>query len=439
MVRVQVLIFATVSLLGVAYVGVRYVGLGDRWFGGTYLVHADFSEAGGIFTNAAVTYRGVPVGRVGPVTLHGDGVRVALVLDEQVRVPADVRAVVAHRSAVGEQYVDLRPNTDTGPYLTDGAVIARERTGTPLPLENLLSDLDALVASVGVENLSVVIDQLGVAFEGNEDALRRLLDANSALLAEAERRLPETLALIRDGRTVLQTQAASADAIRSWAASLAEFADALRTADPDLRRLLAEGPGAATELMRLLRGLDPTIGTLVGNLVAINDIAVRRLPGIEQILVTYPVALSGGFTVVPGDGTAHLGLVLNANDPPACNYVRSGTQDCTAGERSGGSGVRGAASAPRPGAGSAGGPPGPATGPLPGGRLRADRRRAGPVCRPPSRASIPRPGWWSGPTDTRSSSGVRAARPVSPETSPGSSSYWRGWRRDHDREDLCPR
>lgn len=353
LVRVQVLIFVAVSLLGVAYVGVRYVGLGDRWFGGTYLVHADFADAGGIFTNAAVTYRGVPVGRVGPVTLHGDGVRVALVLDERVRVPADVRAVVAHRSAVGEQYVDLRPNTDTGPYLASGDVIARERTSTPLPLENLLSNLDALVSSVGVENLSVVIDQIGVAFEGNEDALRRLLDANSVLLAEADRRLPETLALIRDGRTVLQTQASSAEAIRSWAASLAQLAEALRIADPDLRRLLAEGPGAAAELVRLLRDLDPAIGTLVGNLVAINDIAVRRLSGIEQILVTYPVALAGGFTVVPGDGTAHLGLVLNASDPPACNYVRSGTSDCTAGERAGGSGVRGAASAPRPGAGPA--------------------------------------------------------------------------------------
>jgi phospholipid/cholesterol/gamma-HCH transport system substrate-binding protein len=364
MVRVQVLVFAVVSLLGVAYVGFRYVGLGERWFGGTYQVQADFAEAGGIFTNAAVTYRGVPVGRVGPITLRGDGVRVALVLDGRVRVPADVTAVVAHRSAVGEQYVDLRPRTDTGPYLAGGDVIARDRTATPPPLENLLSNLDALVGSVGAEDLSVVIDELGVAFEGNEDALRRLLDANSALLAEADHRLPETLALIRDGRTVLQTQVDSASAIREWAASLAQFAETLRTADPDLRRLLAQGPGAAKELMRLLRDLDPALGTLVGNLVTVNDIAVRRLPGLEQILVVYPVALAGGFTVVPGDGTAHLGLVLNANDPPACNYVRSGSPDCTAGERSGGSGVRGAASAPRAGAGASSGPPG---GPLPEG------------------------------------------------------------------------
>src|SRR4029078_5123801 len=95
------------GLLVLASVGVRYVGGGERWFGGTYVVRAEFAEAGGIFTNAAVTYRGVPVGRVGPITLHGDGVLVELRLDGQVRVPADVRAVVADRSAVGEQYVDL--------------------------------------------------------------------------------------------------------------------------------------------------------------------------------------------------------------------------------------------------------------------------------------------------------------------------------------------
>jgi phospholipid/cholesterol/gamma-HCH transport system substrate-binding protein len=76
--------------------------------------------------------------------------------------------------------------------------------------------------------------------------------------------------------------------------------------------------------------------------------------------------------VVPGDGTAHLGLVLNANDPAACNYTRNGTRDCSAAERAGGSSVRGAGSAPRAGGsgstgGSPGGAPGPGTGPAAGG------------------------------------------------------------------------
>ena len=346
MVRLRVLAFLMVSALGLAYVGIRYVGLGDRLLGGAYTVYADFTTSGGIFANASVTYRGVPVGTVRAVDLQTDGVRAELQLRRGVRVPADLTAVVADRSAVGEQYVDLRPNTDAGPYLSAGSVIARNRTSTPLPVETLLANLDSLVRSIGTDNLTVVIDELGTAFEGNEAALRRLLDANSALLSAAQQHMPQTLALIRDGRTVLETQAASADEIRRWAASRAKLSDTLRSADPDLRRLLANGPPAASEVTQLLRGLDPAIGTLLGNLVTINGIAVRRLAGIEQLLVVFPMTLAGGFTVTPGDGTAHLGLVVNVNDPPSCNYQRSGQTHCTASEHASGAGVRGPDRAP---------------------------------------------------------------------------------------------
>jgi phospholipid/cholesterol/gamma-HCH transport system substrate-binding protein len=353
LVRVQVLVFLVVSMLGVAYVGVRYVGLGDRLLGGGYAVGLDLPVAGGIFPNAPVAYRGVPIGRVDAVTLTGDGVRVTLRIDRDVRVPADLRAVVAQRSAVGEQYVDLRPNRDSGPYLTDGDTIARELTSTPLPMETLLSGLDALVRSVGVENLTIVVDELGRAFAGNEAALRRLLEANTLLLRDTNDHLPEIRQLIHDGQTVLATQAESADAIRRWAASLAQLTATLRDGDADLRRLLAEGPPAAAETIRLLHGLEPAVGTLLGNLVTVNDIAVRRLAGIEQILVTYPIAISGGFTVAPGDGTAHLGLVVNVSDPAACTYPPGGGTQCSAEQQAGGSGVRGAGNAPRAGGGSA--------------------------------------------------------------------------------------
>ncbi|MEO3748058.1 MCE family protein [Plantactinospora sp. B5E13] len=359
--RLQVLVFLLVGLLGLGYVGVRYVGLGDRLVGGGYLVHADFTEAGGIFPNAGVSYRGVPVGRVEAVALHGDAVRVDLRLDRGVRVPANLRAVVSQRSAVGEQYVDLRPDSDTGPYLRGGSVIPVDRTGVPLAPETLLANLDALVRSVDPDDLAVVVDELGVAFQGNEEALRRILDAGDALLVEATARLPETVALIRDGATVLRTQEESAAALRQWADGLARLAATLRAADPDLRRILADGPPAATELVGLLRDLDPSIGTLLGNLVSVNGVAARRLAGIEQLLVVYPLVVDGGFTVAPGDGTAHFGLVVNVGDPPSCVYADDSTR-CTAGESRRGSSVRGSGNAPRPG----GDPAAPAPGPVGG-------------------------------------------------------------------------
>ena len=56
---------------------------------------------------------------------------------------------------------------------------------------------------------------------------------------------------------------------------------------------------------------------------------MARLDGVEQVLVTYPDNVAGGYTVVPGDGTSHFGLVLNAADPPVCTQGYGGTDKRT--------------------------------------------------------------------------------------------------------------
>jgi phospholipid/cholesterol/gamma-HCH transport system substrate-binding protein len=341
--KVRVLIFMVVSFLGITYVGVNYIGL----FSSGFKVYAELADAGGLFANAPVTYRGVPVGRVTSMTLHDGGARATLRIDKGVTVPVDLRAVVSQRSAVGEQYLDLRPESDGGPFLKDGAVIPRDRTGIPLAPETLLANLDKLVDSVNPADLAVVIDELGTAFEGSELALRTILDSGQLLLNDAVESLPQTVRLLRDGRTVLGTQADSLDEIRTWADGLAKLAATLRSSDADLRKLIAAGPPAANELVALLDDLEPTVGTLLGNLISVTGVATRRLPGIRQVLVEFPIAVSGGFTLTPGDGTAHLGLVVNVSDPPSCVY--HGSLKCSAADEAAGASVRGTGNAPRPG------------------------------------------------------------------------------------------
>ncbi|MEN3356304.1 MAG: phospholipid/cholesterol/gamma-HCH transport system substrate-binding protein [Mycobacteriales bacterium] len=371
----RLIAFVVVSVVGVSYVAVRYAGLG-RLFGSSYTVHADFSDSGGIFTGAEVTYRGVRVGRVGPLRLRPDGVRVDLLLDgDAPPIPADARAVVADRSAVGEQYVDLQPATGARPFLQDGAVLPASRNRIPVPTETVLLNLDRVVRSVDRDHLSTVIDELGTAFTGRGPDLQRLLDSGDALLAAVRSALPQTLRLIENGRVVLATQRASGSAIRSWARDLRLLTAQLKTSDPDLRRLLANAPPAASELTALVREDRTDFGVLVANLLTVGEVTVRRLPAVRQLLVTYPVAVAGGFTVAPGDGTAHFGLVLNVGDPPACTAGYGGTTRraptdtrpatpnadarCTA-PAGGPISVRGAQNAPRPGGPEPGAVPPPA-------------------------------------------------------------------------------
>jgi len=76
------------------------------------------------------------------------------------------------------------------------------------------------------------------------------------------------------------------------------------------------------ELTSLLRSVDPTIGTLLGNLITAGGIASVRLPGIRQILVMYPDVVAGGFTVT-ADGTSHVGLVLDLTPTPCTKGYES--------------------------------------------------------------------------------------------------------------------
>jgi phospholipid/cholesterol/gamma-HCH transport system substrate-binding protein len=236
---------------------------------------------------------------------------------------------VATRSAVGEQYVLLRPKGRGKPYLADGDVIPQERTSIPVPVEQMLLNLDQFVGSIDQENLRIVVEELGRAFEGSGDDLGRLIDNGDLLLARAEQSLPQTLKLITDGQTVLDTQRDSRSAIRQWASDLRKVTDTLVEMDPDLREIVVNAPDAGESLQKLVEDAGPGLGSLVRNLDILNQVQIPRLDGISQMLVTYPDAVSGGFTVVrrdeDGQLRSHFGFVLNSGQPNSCRtgYVDS--------------------------------------------------------------------------------------------------------------------
>ncbi len=120
-------VFVVVALLGTGYVLVHYIGVGKKLLGHSFTAYADLPDSGGLFPTASVTYRGVEIGRVGRISLRGDGIRVALDLETTRQIPADTRAVVGNGSPLGEQYIDLRPTNRDGPYLHAGSVIPAER------------------------------------------------------------------------------------------------------------------------------------------------------------------------------------------------------------------------------------------------------------------------------------------------------------------------
>lgn len=329
--KLQLLVFAVITLLGVSYVGAQYAKLDRVVLDRTYEVSAHFRESGGIFVGAEVTYRGVGVGRVSELSLTDEGVDVELEIDnDDDRIPADTIAVVANRSAVGEQYVDLQPRTSDGPYLEDGSSIALGDTRIPISTTKLLTDVDALVRSVDQDNLRTTIDESGKAFRAVGDDLSRIIDTTNAFIEAADANFDVTAALIRDSRTVLQTQLDSANYIRSFVHNLRLLSDTLVASDDELRTLIDEGSLTANVVRQFIAENADAIGRLLSNVVTTNRVVTSRIEGLELILEVYPYPVEGGFAVVdkdPYDGLydAHFGLVLTT-EPHNCTEGYEGTQ-----------------------------------------------------------------------------------------------------------------
>ncbi len=93
-------------------------------------VFAIFPDAGGVFTNQEVTYRGITIGQVGTLEVVEEGVRIELLIEDGQQIPKDdIHARVMFKSAVGEQFVELEPASDDPPFLEDGDVVRIEVEG----------------------------------------------------------------------------------------------------------------------------------------------------------------------------------------------------------------------------------------------------------------------------------------------------------------------
>lgn len=324
-VKFQLIAFLVVSVIAVLYLGASYIRV-DRMLGqGIHVVRLQLADSGGIFTNAEVSYRGVTVGRVGELRLIPDGVEVDLVLDDSgPDIPADLDAKVANRSAVGEQYVDLLPRTDKGPFLKQGSVITKDRTTIPLPVDHVMLNLDRLVTSLPTDKLKIVINELDAAFNGTGPQLQQLIDATGQFTETAQEHLPQTIRLIEDGRVVLDTVNDQAGAFASFSRDLRLLSEQLNASDTDIRNLIAVGPVASEELSAFVRDVGPGLGDLIADILVINtDVLLTRQDNIRVPLFAYPIIAGGGYGVLAydgqkGDGTAHMSLAINTFDPPPC-------------------------------------------------------------------------------------------------------------------------
>ncbi|MCV7012091.1 MCE family protein, partial [Mycolicibacterium madagascariense] len=320
-IKIQLAIFTVVSIVGLLVMAFQYIQAPTLLGLGRYEITLHLPSSGGLYRFSNVTYRGVQVGKVTSVTLTSTGADVTMSIGTSPKIPANLQADVQSVSAVGEQYVDLKPRTDSGPYLQDGSVIPAQDATIPTPVGPVLDKLSRLVGSFPKDRLSALLDETYQGFNGAGDDFGSLLDSTATLSHSLNGVADQTRTLAEDSRPLLEGQAGSADAIRTWARSLAGFTGQLSTDDPQLRTVLQTFPGFSDEVSGLLDQLKPTLPVLLGNLGTLGEILMTYNASLEQVLVLLPpyIAQQQSYSITADStGGARGDFAISVSDPPAC-------------------------------------------------------------------------------------------------------------------------
>jgi phospholipid/cholesterol/gamma-HCH transport system substrate-binding protein len=262
-----------------------------------YRVEARFGDVLDLVPQAGVKVDDVAVGRVEKIELARDNrtAVVTMLVNGDVRLPANSGAQLRQSSLLGEKFVELSSGTaapgEPSGTLRDGAVIPLARTGRNPEIEEVLGALSLLLNGGGIGQLHDIVTEVNAALSGNEPQIRSALSNIDTMVGTLD---DEKADIVR-----------AIDAIDRLSSNLAKQTDdiaaALDKLGPGLKVVNRQRNSLVTMLGALERLSDVAVDTvnrgrddIVADLRLLRPVLARLadagddLPDSLQFLVTYP-------------------------------------------------------------------------------------------------------------------------------------------------------
>lgn len=287
-----------------------------------YRVKAQFKDVLDLVPQAGVKVNDVPVGRVEKIDLGADGwtAEVTLLVNGDVRLPANAFAKLRQSALLGEKFVELGKPKDAVGSLADNAVIPVDRTNRNPEVEEVFGALSMLLNGGGVAQLQNITKELNAAMEGNEAEIRSLLGNLNTFVGELDKHKAEIVRAL--------------DSMNRLAGTLAQQRDKIAVALTDLQPGLQVLAEQRTQLVTLLNSLNKLSGVatdtinrsrddIVADLKALQPTLTKlvesgqNLPKSLELLLTYPFpdealdGIKGDYTNAFIDLDLNLGTVLD--------------------------------------------------------------------------------------------------------------------------------
>lgn len=309
----SLLTFALVMVLGTAYIA--FSVLHWRPLADYRSVTMKLDNANQLLPDSSVLLRGVKVGNVETIDRKDGKVVVKFRYDGKYKIPSDTGLRIEQLSAVGEPYIDFRPETLNGPYLADGSTIDIAKIKEPLSLPETFKLISGLTSNINSTDLGGITETLADATSNTQGSLPNISQAGDLLARTLTARMPN----IR--RMMENTQNYQAD--MDWLpGAIAEFGPATRTfvvKDVEVLKALdvlmkgINGPEMLTKSVNpFLMKIAPNTSKLLSNLGPMTEPLVPVVQALTDVLPQIDMAalLSQALNTVGSDGAANLTVVI---------------------------------------------------------------------------------------------------------------------------------
>lgn len=303
------ILLANLGLFLILVVGATYLLVGVNRFNplqDNYTLRVEMDRSGGLQPNGDVTVRGLRVGKVTSIKLTENGVEAEAQIHSDTKIPAGSKVAVGALSAAGEQYIDFRPESDSGPYLSNGDVIPMSDTKTPVPITNVLDNLVKVINQVHPDKINRIVNELDVALKGGPNQARSIVEGAELLLQATDDTLPRTRDLILNMRVVIATTTMVQPDLQTLVNNSSTLFDSVKAANSEIGRLLDGAPGQLGTIGGVINdNMDP-LTQLTATLGEVARGGRLRTPALTAL---FPSLLGGATalqTVARDDGKIHV-------------------------------------------------------------------------------------------------------------------------------------
>lgn len=277
-------LFATrVAAVGSLVIAVVVIALLLLQNGSSYVLRANFADAGGLVPGNLVLMGPATVGTVNSIGLTPNGqAQVKMTLDSDASpVPQGTIARIYENSLSGSanRYVVLEPGANHGPAIPSGGLIPQYDTRSFVSLDQLFNTFD-VPTRLGLRNF---IQGNAASIQGRALAANRTLlyfapalNSTSEVTAELTRDEPTFDALLVQGAQAMSALASRSQQLTQLIANTNATTGAIARQSVALQHALALFPATLTRSTTTFQGLDKTLDAL-DPLVAASKPAIRQL------------------------------------------------------------------------------------------------------------------------------------------------------------------